>query len=299
MIFHLGFHKTGTSYLQAHVFPRIRNYNTFSWAECDHIFRSLITDNVAFYQLEETKKRWQALQADSALPSFFSYEEFMGPLFYQSSPNLETKVKRLKQLGTEKVILSIRNQLGMLDSIYRQYIQKGGVVKSIDFLDADLRIFNLDYCNYGPIIKYLITEFGRENVLVVMHEELKTDEQSFLAKIESFTGAEIADRTAEMKTTGRGVNRSISNMSIGLLRRFNHLSYNYFRPSSLISKKLKSRRMRNLLQNQLDPVLLSKFSNRNNFLQKQRAELEDYYRSGNRELDEIYNLNLGNFGYPI
>lgn len=299
MIFHLGFHKTGTSYLQAHVYPRISNYNTFSWGECDEIFRSLITENVAFYSAEQTIKKWKELEKEPELPSFFSYEEFMGPLFYQSSPNLDTKVQRIKALGIKKVILTLRNQLSMIDSIYRQYIQKGGVVRSSDFLDTNLRIFNRDYCNYGPIVQYLVREFGKENVLVLLHEELKENEQAFMAKIEAFGGIVLKEAKDEIKTSGRGVNRSISNLSVGFLRQFNHISYNHFKPSSLISKKLKSRRMRNLLQNHLDPKLLSKFSNRKNFFKAQKASLEDYYRHGNRELATTFGLDLASYGYPV
>jgi hypothetical protein len=298
VVFHVGFHKTGTSYLQGYIFPLANNYKVFSWVECDALFKPLLQKNDAFYKAEQTQAQFKKMY-DGPLPVMFSYEEFVGPLFYQSSPNLTTPIQRIKELGVTQIVFTIRNQYALLDSIYRQYIQKGGVVRSKDFLDESLRIFAMDYCNFYPIIQHFVKVFGKENVLVLPSEELKKKEAAVLERLQAFCGISFDLEDRQKKLDKRTTNVSLSNLSLALLRRFNHISYNYYRPSSLISKKLKSRRLRNVLQSWLDPSFLSKFSNKENYFKKEKERIDRYYAENNRKLNEEFGLHLETYKYPM
>ena len=113
MVFHVGFHKTGTSYLQEYIYPTASSHRILSWMECDDLFRDLLVQNKAFYDPERTRVRLDEFRK-AGLPLMFSYEEFMGPLFYQESPNLQQRIERIKALGVTKIIFTIREQYALL-----------------------------------------------------------------------------------------------------------------------------------------------------------------------------------------
>ncbi len=207
--------------------------------------------------------------------------------------------ENLKRIGANKIIITIRNQATLLDSIYRQYIQEGGVA-SFDFFIKEWRFsFNLKHLNFYRIIKFYKNLFGEENVLVLLNEELYKNEQETIKKIEDFTSSKYEPN--KEKLNPKTANISITNCSVKLLRFVNHFIRSHHRPSNfLLPHFVRTFYFRYLLQRFLDPYLLAKICKKKSFLNKKNMKIiQERYKEDNRKLIRKYGLKLEEHGYPI
>ena len=95
-----------------------------------------------------------------------------------------------RQLPKSKVIIIIRNQTDILLSRYSQYILQGGTEEPSKFLNE--LVFNdnnfmkyMDY-RYSIVINLLYDIMDQSRVLVLFHEELRENQQSFLKSLFNF-----------------------------------------------------------------------------------------------------------------
>lgn len=296
MIAHIGYHKTGTTFLQNNIYPYIKGVDFIGYNACDLIFKDLINKSPNDYDTRKT----MALIEDSIhidQVQLFSLEGLVGSLFYGRGANNHIIADRLKDLGFAKIIISIRNQHKLLESIYVQYIQEGGVAKSGHFFDAQNKIFDWGYADYYTLIQYYFDLFGKENVLVLLQEELRANEKESVDKVLSFIGDgfKLGERQKH-----RHANKSLSRISVKLLRLINHFTYNVHKPSQMISKRISTWKFRFVLQNYLDPWLFLAISSKKTFIpDSTKLEIEKYYKVGNRKLMGLLGSDLSKFGYPL
>jgi len=126
MIIHIGYPKTGTTFLQKNVFPFIKGIEFVTYEECRKIFKSLYSST----SLEFDEAMIKAFQIQKG--QLYSLERLTGEM-RTGTYNAEI-AHGLKKLGFRKVIITIRRQDKIIESIYRQYIQQGGVLKSKNFI---------------------------------------------------------------------------------------------------------------------------------------------------------------------
>ena len=109
-------------------------------------------ENAAFdIDIEAYKAKIEAIQKENIL---YSNENLIGPLFYMTGVGKTVLAQNLKKIGAKKIIITIRNQFDLLDSIYRQYIMEGGVA-SFDFFIGEWRFsFNLKHLRFYKLIRY-------------------------------------------------------------------------------------------------------------------------------------------------
>lgn len=296
-IAHIGYPKTGSTFLQQEVFPLLNDINYVDFHTCVQLFQDVIYLDDLDFDTAKWQKEFTAISENST--SLFSQEALTGAPFTYKGLNRSRIVGRLKQLGFTKIIITIRNQEDMLDSLYRQYVYQGGVMKFKDFLNMDgkwnhyIRAFNLDYLKYDRLIKLYFEQFGKANVLVLPQEMLKSDREGFLKKVMDFIGTEPPDVALNKRS-----NESMSNLSTHLLRLINHFTFNSQRPNQLLSNRIGTKPIKKLFQAILDPYFFKFFSNKDSYLKERyRKQLADYYAQSNKELDEITDLNLSDFGY--
>ncbi|MCF8370171.1 MAG: sulfotransferase domain-containing protein [Bacteroidales bacterium] len=296
MIAHIGYHKTGTTFLQNNIYPYIKGVDFIGYAACDMIFKDLINKSPLDYDTCKTRTLLNdSIQSDRV--QLFSLEGLVGSLFYNRGATQKSIADRLKDLGFTKIIISIRNQPKLLESIYVQYIQEGGVAKPKRFFNAQNKIFYWEYADYYSLIQYYFDLFGKENVLVLLQEELRTDEQESIDRLLSFIGDGFA---LDERKKHRHANKSLSRISVKLLRLINHFTYNVHKPSHLISKRISTWKFRFIFQNYLDRWLFSAISSPKTFIpDSSKPEIENYYKEGNRKLMVLLGSDLSKFGYPL
>ena len=95
------------------------------------------------------------------------------------------------------------------------------------------------------------------------------------------------------------VNRSMSTISLYIARILNRFVASGFNQNPLVPI-VKTRHIRRVLQNYLDPFLLSRISSPADYLSlPMRMSLQDYFAPGNKRLVDEYGLNIQNYDYPL
>ena len=193
-IIHIGYPKTGTTYLQKNIYPHLQGIKFYDYKIADDLFYELIYLDDLDYDGDKEKEKFRPL-LDSTENSLFSFESLTGAPFIYKGANRSLIPSRLKNLGFEKVIITIRNQVDIIDSLYRQYVVQGGVMKFKDFLDIDqkwklsVRPFHTGYLNYDKLASRCIEVFGKENVLILQQENFRGEFDEIRKKLIHFTGS--------------------------------------------------------------------------------------------------------------
>lgn len=291
IIIHIGFPKTATTFLQRNVFPAIDKINYVDYKTCARIFPPLIYLDDLDYDHSEVEKIMEQYMKDET--NLFSFEALCGAPFIYKGLGRSRIAGRLKELGFGKIIITVREQVEVIDSIYRQYIVQGGVVKFKDFLNRDKkwdlyrRSFNLAYLNYSKLIDLYKAEFGKDNVLVLTHNELISDKRAYVSKIAEFIGVDID--YAQIPQSQE--NSSLSNLAINTLRIVNHFIFTSQKPNHLIWNKINTNYVSKIFKAILDPYFFRFFSSKKSYVKNADALfLKEYYKEGNRS---ISNLNSG------
>ncbi|HJU27710.1 MAG TPA: sulfotransferase domain-containing protein [Candidatus Binataceae bacterium] len=124
---------------------------------------------------------WYAhhFELDTGMPA----GEF-GPTYFAP----EIARRRIKQhIPNCKIICTFRDPADRLYSNYqlwRHFAMVKFSFEEVAFTDRDMNL----YSQYGTNLRGFIDLFGRENVLVLIHEDISTDRQGYLDKVCSFIG---------------------------------------------------------------------------------------------------------------
>lgn len=295
-IVHIGFPKTGSTYLQQEIFPHLGGLDFVDFHTCVKLFEDVIYLDNLDYDNNQVASVFESFKSAKTL---FSHEALVGAPFTFKGLNRSQIPGRLKKLGFGKVIITIRNQVAILDSLYRQYVYQGGVMRINDFLNLDgkwnhyLRGFNLDYLSYDQLVLLYQDTFGKENVLVLPQEILQAEEELFLDELQQFIGCYQLH-----PVTKKNSNESLSNLSTNLLRIINHFTFNSQRPNQLITNAIDTKTIKKVFQVILDPYLLKVFSKKKSYLRPEQIErVKQYYASSNLSLDRLVDFNLEELGY--
>ena len=293
MIAHIGYHKTGTTFLQNNIYPYLKGCEYFDYPKCDAIFTDLINKDDATYDKENTNRLIQGFRSTEDVP-LFSYEGLVGPLFFCQGYDATRIAKRLKEVGVSKVVVSIRNQVRLFESIYLQYIQEGGVIRPDEFFDRK-DVFDWNYADFFHLISFYRQLFGAENVLVILQEELLKDQDKVVKELLAFIGAEVSvDKNRKKKNA----NKSLSPISINILRFCNRFTYNKFKPSQMLSKRITTWKIRHLLQAYLDPMFLSSVSKKKRFMPSDvNVKVTEHFRQGNIQLQGLLGEKMTKYDY--
>jgi hypothetical protein len=233
-VVHIGFPKTATKFLQTRVFPALpSSYAYFDGDAAERIFRPVTSHDDTIFDHDELAAR--LAQACSSAPhALFSYEPLTGLEYRSGFVNRTPIAQRLRKLGFERVIITIRNQFDVLESAYKEYVRNGGVLKVrhyLSFGSTEPRYLYAEYFDYSSIHRLYAEIFGGSNVLVLQHERLH--EPSFRADLARFLGVD------GWAAYGReAVHRSLSSRKTRLLRVINHYTSNAYHPSHPISNRI-------------------------------------------------------------
>jgi len=190
IIVHVGYPKTGSTFLQKDVFPKIKNVN-------------FLTNDLNNFDFKNVKK-------DKL--NILSREGLFG-LPHES--DLKTGYQRINEIKKNfpdaHIILIIREKKPWIKSLYKQYITGGG---KYNFKKWFLNNFDLGFLDYEKNIKYLEKNF--KQVLVLKFENLKKDPDKFVKDICDFIGVEVPKY--ENKIRGK----SPSKTTLTLIRFVNH-----------------------------------------------------------------------------
>lgn len=325
---HIGYHKTASTWLQNYGFKLHPEIRLVDRDENNPDTRQAMLDlNAEICEVhdldfspEKYRERLKGIfsqdsgdESDRKLVKGISNEDFSGNMLngWNSARNAE----RLYNIfGKTKVIIMIRNQHDMIESVYRQYVVEGGTFGMKKFLDtarfplADM----LERFKYDKLIHYYFNIFDRENVFTGLYEDFRDDKKAFLSRLYAFLGVDT-DFVPGHEEVMR--NRKHHRYTILLDRMMNLLFQNAY-SSSLFGDwfwqaRLKSRSgnyieigklyRRTFIEKILDPCVMYKFfSSKPIMTAKLKQKYLPLFAESNKKLIGIFEEDkLRKYDYPL
>jgi len=244
MIVHIGYPKTGTTYLQQQVFPYFEGITYYTYKECGDIFDRVIHDTEIEYDILDDEYKFYPKNNE-----LYSLESLSGKLF--TGENAKRTARRLKGLGFKKIIITTRNRIDWLESIYRHYIMSGGTKSYYEF-QLDRNLFRRYYLQTHILIQYYKDLFGWQNVL-----ELDINFHDYKSILEKFVGAKLVNENMQPVQA----NKSPHYYALVLLRFINNFTNNHYHTSPLIPRWFTTWKFRYLFQ-KMNPFFYRTFVNK-------------------------------------
>lgn len=225
-LIHIGYVKTGSTWLQRSIFyqheltPLVPGQNTRS-----ALVQEIIVNDDFNFNGREARKRldevWARVGKPDSVP-IWSDETLLGDPCNRRYDTYRNGQKLYETFPDGKVLICIREQIGMAISIYREIIRGGGRYTLEMVLGTGREkqgyspILKPEYLHYHRAIGFYQSLFGADNVLVLPYELLKTAPGDFVARICQFANLPLVEpKAAEVYNLGfRGAN-------LALLRRLN------------------------------------------------------------------------------
>jgi hypothetical protein len=308
-LIHIGFHKTGTTWLQRELFhsdsdcfcpltpDRNRNSGKFIGKHFvrDHeryLLSSFVMNTDAIQQAVDAVLK--CMDPGGRVP-VISYERLSGNP-HAGSFDARTIADRIKASFPEaRIFCVIREQRDIILSTYFQYLKIGGTDTLTDYLtrsyDGRRPGFSPAAFNYIDLVDYYYELFSPENVLVLPYEILRDSASEFLCRIGDFTGKDLAGFTDKAAVSHNRRRDAF------LLPRFPFLnmlccksSVNGYSPLYLPGSKF--------VFDSIDSLIGGANRKRIHKMKRQLDEIiGNRYAAGNRRLSKLIDIELSDYGY--
>jgi len=311
MLIHIGFRKAASSFLQAHVFGdpdgpfgviSAKHPELFGIPVADELPYDPETANQVF-----TNAREQTRQAGKfpvlSRERYAGRSSHAGPKLDTLSTRLET-MARLKQLEPKaKILLVIREQLSAQLSTHNQYVKLGGKFPLRRYSSPAYRKDGLDQRShylYHELIEAYYQAFGKDRVLVVPYELLKSDANVFVKQITDFCGIAFWRRDWDkIPAANAGLNETAN-----VLKRMTNIAVDFWPHDTKEGKGRLPWSVHRRIARIVNMATSRGFSGLNSRLRgRARAQLEaingDHFARSNRLTEQLTGLDLGQYGYRL
>lgn len=311
---HVGFHKTGTTWLQQHLFTaanpvfeplsvRPRGHATlarrFVWGPDGHLLSPFDDNRAAIdaHLAEIEQVRGDRLETHVPV---MSHERLSGNP-HASGFDARVVADRVAAVFPQaRVLIVIREQVSALLSNYGQYLYIGGTKDLDEYLtqpyDGKQPGFSPHHFAYLGLVRHCREVFGPEAVLVLAYEQFRDHAADYFGHLSRFIGSDV---TVDQAALGTVENRVPTPAVLHGLRRVNHL-----RRSSSVNAH--SRWAAGAIPTAVDAFVArlgrlapGGWSRRRmaSLREVARDYVADRYRASNRELARITDLDLAGLGY--
>ncbi len=305
VILHIGLPKTGTTSLQIDLFAAHPDWHYLGKPLLFHdpgmrrTIRPIVEQDSETFErhLESFEREWiRPLLHGSHERVLISEEEF-------STGTARTRVdrrliaQRLRRLfPAARVIVTIRNQLDLLPSIYAQLINLG-ILRNRpfrDWIDDELRAGSeesrLYLFDYAALVELYDGLFGAQNICVLLFEDFRADAESYLGELAGFIGIDPERAIATYHARhGRNRNPRVTTR---------HAAWRRF-AQSLPWLPWEGILMRARVRPAFYRFLARGTPLDTEFRDEQEEKIAAYFESGNRQLNERLGVDLGALGYPV
>jgi len=324
-LIHIGFPKTATTFLQKNIFSN-SDYNFIPIT--DSIVRNnkklyegrfkikgfagyFLTENnggrfLSPYQ-NRTKEIHKEIKLFQEIQDYkknkicvLSNERLCGPAHAGFSDSKDICDRIHDAFPKAKILITIREQREMINSLYFQYLTTGGRGKIRQYLhekfhDYGTSAFRPSSLNYNEMVQYYSQKFGSSNVLILPFELLKENNNDFFDRLYKFLSIE------KPKLEISSMRKENVTKSRYLRYKLRHLFF-LFHPGLDIKSPLPNRylyQILTILTHQLSKVVPKKLEV--NFEKKVEEEIEIFcknrYTKPNDELKNLINMDLEKYNY--
>lgn len=304
VLLHVGFHKTGSTWLQNHLFADPRRFAMPATPRHRLVEDLVVPDPLAF-DPAGAAAAYAAPLADAhaaGLTLVLSHERLSG---YPSSGGRDrvTIAERLAAAFPQaRVLIVIREQRALIGSMYRQHITDGGVESLGRFLDTPepslcrKPSFTTDFYAFDRLVALYHRLFGEDRVLVLPVEHLARDPQGFADAIARLCGGPALPIVpAARANQRRPLMMQLVQRPLNLLFYHNELS-----PGALLHITRFHKRYARLLPafERLSPAPLERWLARR-LDRAIAARIGDLYAESNARTERLTGLDLAALGYPV
>jgi len=316
---HIGYPKTATTTLQNYMFPNhcglvylredSKNLPFFH----DMVFsrENYVKNNIEYYKKELGNRlkndRTKYIYSEESLTSFGMYFRFNpSPYVWTIEPNsIARKLKIIfKDSGVfekQKIIITIREQKSIIKSMYAQvynmvfkrFRQTNTFEKFLKYSFENKDQFILDTIDYDSVIKTYEELFGKENICVLVYEDLKQNKNSFVKKLTDFMGIDFNEAMKLIENKHTNKRSSSSGIYQSDERRITELLGYYKTKLGIKSLGLSNSWIFKLL----DKIYIPGRKLKIEISKEYEEKINNFYKKGNSELSKRYDLNLKKWGY--
>ena len=284
--FHIGYPRTGTTFLQSSIFKQCEDKIFFEKSKVPFFYKWKKEFKNSIYKDVSSTKVKNKIFLDTE-------EEFSGDMFrdnYQFPSHIYDINKNAK------IILTVRSQYSILPSIYSLFIKKGGKLDFDEYIEIIVKNKKFDF---NILYKEYLKFFKRKQILVLFFEELIKKPKKYVTKILNFM--EIRNQKIDVSIQSHFKNASPGSEYIYFTLLLNKI-LNLEIPTRYMSIEKRKRILNNLRKRRkfLHPVffILNRFRGllRTNKLQlnlKQKKLIKQTYSKSNQQFFE----NIGNKTY--
>ncbi|NCO76577.1 MAG: sulfotransferase [Cyanobacteria bacterium] len=304
LLIHIGYHKTGSTFLQKQVFNQ-ENFGFISpWCRQDY-YEKLLLVNPFLFDINKTRLFFEEKIEKAAkenLVSVISEERLSGSITSGGYNNYDMANKLYSLFPQSKILIIIRNQLDMIWSIYKHRLNSDLTVGINEYLEQIQKefpsfepFFNFDYLQYHWLINHYQSLFGKDQVLVLPYEMLKDNKVLFLEKISNFTKTNI-----DTKMNFSQVNKSYSYLSLYFKRWTNFFAPRICRVNSSLYQKINNSffyRLNQVVENTIPEALIQKVENHMKEIIAEK--IHNYYIESNQKTSNIINMDLSLYNYQM
>ena len=304
---HIGYHKTGTTWLQNYVFNN-REFGFVSPMPTKDMMDLIVLPNALDFLPDVSEAgitRFLRSHEIEDLTPVFSNERFSG---HPHSGGYDSSMiaDRLRTLFPGAgILICIREQKKVILSCYNQYIKKGGAISISSYLNVSDRtrvpLFDFRHFMYHRLIDYYQKIFGRDRVLVLPYELFTQDSFDYVSRIIEFANQQPRHVSPDELPARNWSNRSITGFELEIRRLMNFTvgyrnSINQF--SILPMKKQRTdllfeqvRKLHPIIPASLSRAIMTSLETKVSRLVGSR------YCESNRMTSELIGLDLSLLGY--
>lgn len=235
--FHVGYHKTATSWMQNRLFTAGNGYLPLADHQeiFDHIVHphGLHFDPAPFKALVAERMRDMP---EGAAPIVSS--EIMSGHPFQGGHESEVYAERIAQIAPDaRILISIRAQMKIIPSVYMQYLRRGGVMSHKQFYAGADTFgyfgFTPRHFEYDLLVAHYQKLFGADRVHVLTQESIKADMDAAAQTLADFTENK---QFAGLSDDDRMIYAaSYPEYAAPVLRRTNHVQSSTLNPCPIVS----------------------------------------------------------------
>lgn len=302
LLFHLGLHKTGSSWLQTVYFqnhPDIIVLNDFHKPWDDPFLKYLIKTPETHFDASTCRHEFELLYQkissngvnDKALYTV-SAERLSGHPISGGYDRAQI-VRRINEVFPDsRLLLVIRNQPEAITSVFRQIVAEGSTAHIDELFRQESWKscgFSLAYWDYYEYVDMTRKLFGKNRVEVFCYEHLRSDIDDFLHKLSKSLEISYYKPVKSEEI----VNPGLPDRCISTIRRLNHIRQSELNPRPALKLNTVHRWLYEII------VRVSTLDNSRKSLLSEDLEKKiiEHYTENNRLLQSLVDHDLERYGY--
>lgn len=230
-LIHIGYHKTGTTWLQRCLFARA-DLGFVALDEHADIHEKLVFPHPLDFDATACRAAFQArfdeIAAQGKVP-VLSAERLCGNPHSGGYDSKEIADRLAAVVPEGRILIVLREQKSIILSTYKQYVRAGGTAPIRHYLFPPERgrsrvpMFDFEHFKYHRLIGYYQRLFGRENVLILPFELFRRTPREFAERILRFADLACDDAILDALPYSAKENEGLSGFAVALKRRLNPL----------------------------------------------------------------------------